>query len=193
MPPARSPVAEIFAALDRAFRDLGGRWYLFGAQAALLYGVTRVTADVDVTFDPGGREIDEIVRRLATAGFSSRTADPRAMADRMRVLPVVHVDTAIPVDIILAGPGLEMLFLSRVEMHEIGGLRVPVARAEDLIAMKILAGRPKDFEDVVAVLAAAPRVDLGLVRETLALLEQALSRSDLVPHLEQAIARARGR
>jgi hypothetical protein len=48
-PPVRSPVAELLADLSRGFAAAGIRWYLFGAQAAIVYGVARLTADVDVT------------------------------------------------------------------------------------------------------------------------------------------------
>lgn len=50
----RSPIADLLAALASAFDTLGMSWYLFGAQAAIVYGVARLTADVDVT-DAGGR------------------------------------------------------------------------------------------------------------------------------------------
>lgn len=45
----------------------------------------------------------------------------------------------------MAGPGLEELFFERVEHRIVEGVSVPVARAEDVIAMNILAGRPKDI------------------------------------------------
>jgi hypothetical protein len=35
--------------LSTAFGAIGVRWYWFGAQAAILYGAARLTADVDVT------------------------------------------------------------------------------------------------------------------------------------------------
>ncbi len=46
----------------------------------------------------------------------------------------------MPVDIVLGGPGIEELFLERAEVHDIEGILVPVARAENLVVMKILAG-----------------------------------------------------
>jgi predicted nucleotidyltransferase len=77
---------------------------------------------------------------------------------------------------------------------DVGGIEVPVATAEDLVVMKILAGRPKDLEDVVAILLAR-RQELRLeqVRETLALVESALDQSDLLPLLEQCLRRVRPR
>ena len=49
------PLAELLTDLGRALARLGVRWYLFGAQAAILYGVARLTADVDVTVDLASR------------------------------------------------------------------------------------------------------------------------------------------
>jgi hypothetical protein len=44
-----SPVAELLADLAAAFDQRRVDWYLFGAQAAILHGAARLTADVDVT------------------------------------------------------------------------------------------------------------------------------------------------
>jgi hypothetical protein len=67
-----------------------------------------------------------------------------------------------------------------------------VAAPDDLVVMKVLAGRPQDLEDVVAILAAQGlRLDLERATATLRLLEQALKRRDLLPRLEQAHATAR--
>lgn len=189
-----SPFVDLLRALGRAFDAVGAGWYLFGAQAALLYGVARFTADVDVTVHLGSQDPKALVKVLSKAGFEMRVSG-EDFIERTRVLPVLHTATGIPVDIVLAGPGIEELFLGRAEAHEIEGVRVPVARAEDIVVMKVLADRPKDIEDVIAILAAHPdELDLGLVRSTLSLLEEALGQSDLLPVLERAIERAgRGR
>lgn len=192
MPPERSTLAEIFAGLDAVFRRLDLRWYLFGAQAALLHGAARLTADVDVTLDAAGLGADELVLALDAGGFAPRVANPARFAERNRVLPLVHSASGIPVDVVLAGPGLEPLFLSRAETRDIEGVRVPVASAEDVVAMKIFAGRPKDLEDAIAVLAAGGnRLNLAVVRDTLRMLEEALSQSDLLSRLDEALARVK--
>jgi hypothetical protein len=181
-----SSLAELLADLDRALAALGLRWYLFGAQAAILYGVARLTADVDVTVDAGALANAVLVDRLAAAGLELRVPDAAGFADQTRVLPLLHVRSRIPVDVVLAGPGLEELFFSRVEEQSIGDLRVPVASAEDIVTMKILAGRPKDVEDVATILRARP-VDPVRVRATLRLLEQALDRRDLVVEFDRLL------
>lgn len=65
---------------------------------------------------------------------------------------------------LLAAPGLEDLFFQRSRLHRIEGIHVPVGSAEDLVIMRILAGRPKDLDDTVAILAAKPDLDSMLVR-----------------------------
>ncbi|MBI1736022.1 MAG: nucleotidyl transferase AbiEii/AbiGii toxin family protein [Candidatus Rokubacteria bacterium] len=165
---------------------------MFGAQAAILHGAARLTADVDVTVELGGRSIGELVDALRAAGFAPRVADIDTFAERSRVIPLVHEATTLPVDVVLAGPGLEQEFLEHAEERAIGDVRVPVASAGDLIVMKVLAGRPKDLDDVVAVLRAnIDRIELGGVRATLRALEQALARADLLPAFDRALADAK--
>jgi len=194
VPSERSPLAELLAALGQVFGDLGLRWYLFGAQAAILHGAARLTADVDVTAELGSRPTVELVDALTGAGFDLRVADAAGFVERTRVLPMVHRATAIPVDVVLAGPGLEELFLSRATERSIGDVRVFLLAAEDLVATKILAGRPKDIEDAASVVRTqGERLNVDLIRTTLSLLERALDRSDLLPELERVLERGHRR
>lgn len=87
-----------------------------------------------------------LVDALAQAGFTSRVDEPATFVARTRVLPVVHAASGMPVDVVLAGPGLEELFLQRLRFEILEGVRVPVASTEDVVVMKVLAGRPKDIK-----------------------------------------------
>ena len=185
-----SGIAEALRALERVFAGLGARWYVFGAQAAIFPGVARATADVDVTLDPAGHAPAAIVGALKTGGFRLRIEDPEFVV-QTRVLPVVHAG-GVPVDVILAGPGIEELFFERVVHRIVDGTDVPIASAEDVVVMKVLAGRPKDLEDVRGIVSANRRsLDAGHVRAMLDLLERALDRSDLLPIFENILAEAR--
>jgi len=182
---------EVFRGLVAALSMLGVRWYVFGAQAAIVHGAVRFTEDIDVTVLLGGVEQRTLVGALGRHGFSLRVEDANDFVARTRVIPLVHAPSRMPVDVVLGGPGLEERFAENAKPIDFGGVAVPVAAVEDLIAMKILAGRAKDLEDVVAVLTAQPDLDLRPVRETVALIEQALDQSDLTPLLEQCVERAR--
>jgi hypothetical protein len=189
---SRQPVADVLAALQGALETLRIRWFLFGAQAAILHGVARLSADVDVTVDLGDRRPGDLVAALGAAGFDLRVRDVPGFAESARVLPFLHRDSRMPLDVVLAGPGLEEQFFAGVEERTIGATRIPVVCAEDLVAMKMLAGRPRDLDDVAAI-ARVRRADLDLdkVRRTLRLLERALDRSDLVAELERIVTSAR--
>jgi hypothetical protein len=190
VPRERSQVAEVVAALDASCGAIGVRWYLFGAQAALLYGSARLTADVDATVLLGDVSTETLVEALKTEGFELRIDDPEFVA-ATRVIPVVHGPTGLPADIVLGGPGLEELFLARAHTRSVGGAPVPVVAAEDLVAMKILAGREKDRQDIVAILRAGRgTLDLSAIRATIEMLESALAQSDLMPLFEELQRRA---
>ena len=148
-----------------------------------------MTADIDVTVRLDPEEPERLVRALEDAGFALRFANAEPFVRRTRVLPFVHTVSGLPLDVVLAGPGLEELFLSRAVPVTIGDLVVPVISPEDLIATKILAGREKDIEDVRSILRERySSLDLALIRATLVLLEEALGQSDLRPLLERELA-----
>jgi hypothetical protein len=186
-----SPVADLLRDLAAALDGLGADWYLFGAQAAIVHGAARLTADVDVTvLLPATLSVDALIGAAQRGGFEPRFGDARFL-ERTRVLPLAHTATNLPVDLVLGGPGLEEAFVARARRRPIEGIDVPVATAEDLVVMKILAGRPKDLEDIAAVLASQHlSFDVAYTRLTLAALEQALGQSDLSPVFERVWSRA---
>lgn len=175
---AREPLDAItaFAALARRERV---RWYLFGAQAVAAYGVPRTTGDVDVTIDLAERGLDTLVPPLRRAGFSPRVSD-ESFAVETRIYPVTHEPTGWSFDLVLAGPGLEQRFLDEVRMFRVGRHQIPVIAPEHLVVLKILAGRPKDLEDVRGMLRIA-ELDHRKVEGTLAEIESMLDQSDLRP------------
>ena len=187
------PVTELLGDLARGLHALGVRWFLFGAQAAILHGAARLSADVDITVDLGTRSSRELVEALSRQGFALRVTDAEGFVEATRVIPLVHLASRMPLDVVLAGPGLEERFFARVTEHRVGDLLVPVVSAEDLVAMKILAGRPRDMEDVASIVRARRDLDVTSVRDTLRLLERALDRGDLVVELDRVVAAAKTR
>jgi hypothetical protein len=150
--PHKNAPAELLAAAAGVIEKWCDGWYLFGAQAVVVWGRPRLTADVDVTIRLRSEDTIGFWHDMEDAGFRLRVPEPEPFLARSRVLPFLHVPTQLPLDLVLAGPGLEDRFIERAVRIDIEGLSVPVASPEDLIAMKVLAGRPKDLEDVRSVL-----------------------------------------
>jgi len=161
-------------------KKLGLRWYVFGAQAVNLHGFPRATADLDLTIDLGRRRLSTVVAQLEAAGFDPRFSDAEFIA-ATRVIPVVHRPSQLPIDLVLAGPGLEQTFLDETVEQTVAGATIPVLSLENLIATKLLAGRPRDRDDVRELVASRSSVDHAKVESLLELLEEALGVSDLRP------------
>ncbi len=186
--PLQPAALELLTALQPVLARWG-RWYLFGAQAVVAYGVPRLSADVDVTVALEPDAPERFAREMHAAGFVLRVADPDFVR-RTRVMPFVHSATGMPLDIVLAGSGLEDEFLDRAVMTDIGTTTVPVIDPADLLIAKLLAGRPKDIEDARALWHLhGGELDAARVRRTLHLLEEALSQSDLVSAFEALVQR----
>lgn len=188
MPSLAQPV-ELLQALSAAFAELRVGWYVFGAQAVLCWGRPRFTEDIDVTVLAGAVETAQLVAALERHGFSMRVEGTDAFIAQTRVVPLEFTNTGWPVDLVLGGPGLEEEFLRRAKPVVIlPGVSIPVISPEDLIVTKILAGRPKDLEDVRGVVVERARtLDAAAVRRTLSMLEDALGVSDLLPAFERFV------
>lgn len=183
-----SPADEVLGDLGRTLDALGLDWYLFGAQAAFLRGARRMTADVDVTVLAGSTSNHELASQLADA-FVLRVEDRDHFVAQTRVMPLLHRATGMPVDLVLGGPGLEEHFLSRCESVTIGGREVRVPVAEDLVLMKLLAGRPRDLDDAVALVLAG--ANLSEVEPMVEAVAEGIGEDDIRRALEELKRRVR--
>ena len=170
-----SLLTELFNDLGAVFNGTSARWYVFGAQAAIVHGAARLTADITVML--GNHPIENLIQVLKEKGFEVCVSNVLILVKHSGVLPVIHSKSSIPVDIVLGGPGLEEQFMQRAQQHDLDGIMVPIASSEDVIAMNILAGREKDLDDALAIIMAqGERLDMLTTHSTLELLEKALDR-----------------
>jgi hypothetical protein len=190
--PSPAGPAELLSDLAVALAAVDAGWYVFGAQAALVWGRPRLTTDVDVTVKCSV-STDHLVRTLDAHGFSLRDDATETFIRATRVVPLEHRSSGLALDVVLAGPGLEDLFLERAIPIDVAGTLVPFISPEDLIVTKVLAGREKDIEDVRGVLSErGATLDVDRIRATLRLLEDALGQSDLMPVFDDALGRWQG-
>ena len=105
----------------------------------------------------------------------------------MRERQATRSEERLGLDIVLAVDPYEEQIAARAVFLDIGGERIPIASAEDVVVMKLLAGRPRDHGDVADVLAAMPEIDLDYIRDLVVLLARGLARDDLEPAFEDAL------
>ncbi len=178
---------ELLTGLSTLFGRLGLRWYVFGGQAAIAYGARRSTNDIDVTVVDGGDRVREIIAGLVDLGWTL-VVDDEEFVRRTRVLPARSSETGLGLDIVFGADPYERQIADRAVVCADIGLPFPVASPEDVVVMKLLAGRPRDIDDVREIVAHRPDLDFAYVRPLLGLLEEGLARDDLVDAFEAAVA-----
>ena len=191
---------DVLAPLFTALRDLVA-WFdgtrvsglIIGGVAASLLGRPRLTRDVDALVLLEEREWETFLSRGAGYGFIPRISDSLPFARKARIFLVHHKSSAIDVDIAVGDLPFEREAISRGLRLDIGGLKLPLPRAEDLIVMKAVAHRPRDLVDIEAVLDAHPRLDLRRIRRWVREFSAALDMPDILKDLENILRRRRGR
>lgn len=173
------------ALLERLALALAGRgipYMVIGGQAVLLYGEPRVTKDIDITLGVDVDRIDDILA-VATAAGIRPLVEASDFTRRTMVLPCADDASGLRVDFIFSFTPYESEAIARGRDLQVGTASVRFIGPEDLIIHKILAGRPRDLEDVRTILVKNPNLDLSIVRRVLADFQQAAGES-LLDRLE---------
>lgn len=124
-----------------------------GGQAVLLHGAPRLTQDIDVTLALGPDDMATIAAVCDALALESLVEDLASFARETFVCPLRDRATAIRVDLILSNTAYERTAIARAVEVDIGGEPAPFASAEDLILLKLFAGRARDLEDARSVVA----------------------------------------
>lgn len=159
-----------FDAIFRALADANARFVVVGGLATVLHGYVRVTADVDLVVDLSPGEAIKPVAALSRIGMVPRApVEARDFADAakrrmwieekgMRVFSMWNPRSPlIEVDLLVDPPLSYEELRSRAVPATLSGLSIYIAAINDMVAMKRLAGRAKDADDVDALLAIQKR------------------------------------
>jgi hypothetical protein len=158
---------------------------LIGGLAASLRGRPRATVDVDLVVLIEFDGIAEFIRKLQPTDFRPIFADAENVAQRTFLLPLRHMATKVKVDLALGLSGFEKQAVARSESLKLASEFVRVATAEDLILMKVLAGRPQDEQDLIGLaIAQGERLDWDYCLQVGAELEEAIGQ-DLVRRIRK--------
>lgn len=183
--------AELLARLARGLDAAALPYMIIGGQAVLLHGEPRLTRDVDVTLGVGLERLDDLLAALPGLGLRP-LVDPSDFTRRTLVLPCEDPGTGVRVDFILSFTPYERDAIARARRVLLGGTEVAFATAEDLVVHKVLAGRPRDLEDVRGVLLKNPAFDAAAVRAALHDIADAVE-EPLVERFDALLAEARRR
>ncbi|WP_017296561.1 hypothetical protein [Nodosilinea nodulosa] len=158
-------------------------YYVTGGVAAIAYGESRTTQDLDVVLFVSRAVVPALASALEQAGFYVPGVDD-VVSGRMRTLQVTQVDTISRADLIIADDTVyEQQKLARRQAYRLTNeTSIYLASPEDLVVNKLRWGQQsqseKQWRDVLGVLKAqqesldyeymhrwAPEFDLAAVLE----------------------------
>ena len=184
--PKKTDFERLIAAIAR---ELGARslsFVLIGGQAVLLHGRPRATEDIDITIDADPSKLEGILELVEALEFSVLADDVETFVRQTYVLPTVDESTGIRVDFIFSSTRYEHTAIERAEIVELDGEPVPFASVEDLIILKLIAGRPVDLQDAGTVVRRkGPDIDWAYVTDWIGRFAQIEGFEDLVSRLDR--------
>jgi len=150
-----------YLAIFKKFNEQGIRYIVVGGIAVNLYGIPRMTYDIDLLLYMDDGNIKKFLELLKKWGFKPKV--PVAMMDfaskdkrkewiqdkNMKAFNLVNPEWAISeIDIVLNSPVNYEQAHTRVNHIALHGVSVPVLSLDDLIKMKQEAGREQDKSDI---------------------------------------------
>ncbi len=149
-------------------------YMIIGGQAVLIYGEPRLTRDIDVTLGVGPERLADLLAFAEASAWRLLVETPQEFVQTTLVLPCLEPQSDIRIDFIFSHSAYEQQALKRVRRVEIGKAAVCFAAAEDVIVHKIIAGRPRDLDDVRSILLKNSGLDRGYIHHWLAEFDRSL-------------------
>lgn len=134
-------------------------YMIIGGQAVLLYGEPRLTRDIDITLGIGAEEAGRVIDLAGKLDLEPLVPDPMDFISKTLVFPAMDRPSGIRLDFIFSYSSYENQAISRGNKIKLGEHYVNFASLEDVVIHKIIAARPRDIEDVKAILAKNPSYD----------------------------------
>lgn len=131
------------------------RHALVGGLAASIRGRVRVTEVVDLVLDCSVDDAIALLRSLDPNVFGPFFPSAEEVVRQCFILPLEDKRSKIKADLAIGISGFEKMVVDRATAVEIAGELVQVATVEELVLIKIIAGRPQDDQDIKGLLAAS--------------------------------------
>ncbi|MFH1829848.1 MAG: nucleotidyl transferase AbiEii/AbiGii toxin family protein [Pseudomonadota bacterium] len=158
---------ELLKKLAHALDSITIPYMLIGGQAVLLYGEPRLTKDIDITLGVGLDLQNEVMEMVNSLNLKILVSNPEDFVKKTMVLPALQESTGIRVDLIFSFSPYEKQAIERAKTVMFDDVPVKFASLEDVIIHKIIAGRPRDLEDIKTILLKNTSFDEGYIKKWL--------------------------
>jgi len=138
---------------------------LMGGIAVRAYGVPRPTYDIDATIMIERGLLPQLFAARRDANYVIPEPYEKGWVDDIKGLSLLKLrryiqDESIDVDLFLAESEFQRSVMARRMREVMDGATYWFASAEDLVLLKLIAGRPRDLGDVTDVLFMQGRLDV---------------------------------
>ncbi len=150
-----------YLAIFKRLNKEGIRYIVVGGIAVNLYGIPRMTYDIDLLLDLEDKNLDRFLRLLKGWGFKPKVpVDIMDFARKdkrkdwiknknMKAFNLINPGWAISeIDIVVDSPIDYEKGYKRVNHIILHGISIPVISIKDLIKMKAITGRQQDRADI---------------------------------------------
>lgn len=191
MPVARGPnqtrIEDALAALSRALSEAGAPWMVIGGIAVIAHGVQRMTTDIDVVIQGDAVPVATLIDLLRGHRIVARIPEAEAFAATNLVLLTRHEPTQVDLDVSFGWTAFEREALAARVLTRYGKVAAPMAGVEELITFKVMAARPRDFDDAITLVTLYPGIDFERVRRHVTTLAELAGAPELLRGLDQVL------
>jgi len=161
-----TPTLDLLVAL---LERMSIKYVLMGGLVVRAYAIPRVTEDIDVTLALERDRLPELYDALEEQGYAVPEPYRSGWVDQVRGLNLVKLkryvgDHSIDVDLFLAESAYQDQILRRGRIADVEGRQLWIASPEDLVLLKLISGRPRDWIDVADVFFTQGQLDVKYMR-----------------------------
>ncbi|MCE9529958.1 MAG: nucleotidyltransferase [Planctomycetes bacterium] len=180
---------EPFDDFIKLFERIGVPYALIGGIAVGAHGIPRPTHDLDFTISIERTRLPELFSAARELGYSVSDDYASGWVDSVAGMPLVRVrqwviGKAIDIDLFLVESRFQESVIARRMKLDVEGRPAWVATPEDLILLKVVAGRPRDIGDIWDIVLGQGKLDDEYMRKWAVEL-------NVLPLLEKTLAEAR--
>ena len=162
--------------VDQALRDavqildkLNLPYAIMGGLAVRAHSIPRATRDVDITIAASPSDIRQLAEAFEELGYTFPPVYDSGWTDRVAEMPLVKFRWHMPggeldIDMFVADSPFQHAYMARRQLARTGDLDAWIVSPEDLILLKVVAGRPRDLVDVADVLFMQGQLDEAYMR-----------------------------
>ena len=180
-------MSNLLATLDllvAALERMSVKYAAMGGLAVRAYAIPRATEDIDFTLALERERLPELYDALEEQGYAVPEPYRSGWVDQIKGLSLIKLKRyiggrSVDVDLFLAESLYQDEILTRRNRADVEGRQLWLASPEDLVLLKLISGRPRDWIDVADVFFTQGQMDLVYMRRWASVLgiEQELERA----------------